>query len=403
MAASARAKVKGAALVVAAFCSACMGHSAVGGAGQGEDVPRSPYANWSNGPSSDPDYFPIGVWVQDPKNAVRYRAAGINLYVSFWQGPTEAQLAELSTAGMRVICRQNEVGLAHLDDPVIAGWMHGDEPDNAQRQADGSWAGPVPTEIIVANYQRIHANDPTRPVWLNLGQGVANDEWVGRAADYADYPDYIKGTDIASFDVYPVAGIRKQDGERYLWYVAKGVDRLRAWADYAKPVWNVIETTRIKSERGPTPAQVEAEIWMSLIHGSRGIVYFAHEWEPEFREARLLEDEEMLVAVTRVNEQITELAPVLNSADTVAVTATSSVAEVPIDALAKRHGGDLYVFAVPMRLGETQGSFEVADLAGRFEAEAIGEGRVIEVVNGRFSDAFDIYQVHRYRVRGAFH
>jgi hypothetical protein len=142
---------------------------------------------------------------------------------------------------------------------------------------------------------------------------------------------------------------------------------------------------------------------MSLIHGSRGIVYFAHEWEPEFREARLLEDEEMLVAVTRVNEQITELAPVLNSADTVAVTATSSVAEVPIDALAKRHGGDLYVFAVPMRLGETQGSFEVADLAGRFEAEAIGEGRVIEVINGRFSDAFDIYQVHRYRVRGAFH
>ena len=93
---------------------------------------------------------------------------------------------------------------------------------------------------------------------------------------------------------------------------------------------------------------------MSLIHGSRGIVYFAHEWEPEFREARLLEDEEMLVAVTPVNEQITELAPVLNSAHTVAVTATSSVAELPIDALAKRHGGDLYVFAVPMRLGETQ-------------------------------------------------
>jgi len=111
----------------------------------------------------------------------------------------------------------------------------------------------------------------------------------------------------------------------------------------------------------------------------------------------------MPVAVTRINEQIAELAPVLNSADTVAVTATSSVAEVPIDALAKRHGGDLYVFAVPMRLGETQVSFEVADLAGRFEAEAIGEGRVIEVVNGRFSDAFDIYQVHRYRVRGAFH
>ena len=74
MAASARAKVKGAAL-----CSACIGHSAVGGAGQDEDVPRSPYANWSNGPSSDPDYFPIGVWVQDPKNAVGYRVVGMRV------------------------------------------------------------------------------------------------------------------------------------------------------------------------------------------------------------------------------------------------------------------------------------------------------------------------------------
>ena len=74
MAASARAKVKGAAL-----CSACIDHSPVGGAGQHEDVPSSPYANWSNGPSSDPDYFPIGVWFQDPKNAVGYRAVGMRV------------------------------------------------------------------------------------------------------------------------------------------------------------------------------------------------------------------------------------------------------------------------------------------------------------------------------------
>ncbi len=63
-------------------------------------------------------------------------------------------------------------------------------------------------------------------------------------------------TDIVSYDVYPVAGIRKSDGERYLWYVAKGVDSLRHWATDGQPVWNVIGTTRINAERGPTPAQV---------------------------------------------------------------------------------------------------------------------------------------------------
>ncbi|MEE3258169.1 MAG: hypothetical protein VX293_03075 [Candidatus Latescibacterota bacterium] len=249
----------------------------------------------------------------------------------------------------------------------------------------------MPTEEIIADYQRIRAEDPTRPVWLNLGQGVANDEWVGRAAKYEDYPEYVKGADIASFDVYPVSGIRKEDGERYLWYVAKGVDRLQEWSGYAKPVWNVIETTRINSPQGPTPAQVEAEVWMALIHGSRGIVYFAHEWEPEFREARLLEDAEMLAAITRINAQIGALAPVLNSAETVEVTVAAAVEEVPIDALARRYGADLYLFAVPMRLGATEGAFEIAGLVGHLEAEVLGEDRVVEVVDGRLVDAFEIY------------
>ena len=102
---------------------------------------------------------------------------------------------------------------------------------------------------------------------------MANDERVGRAAAYEDYPDYIKGADIASFDVYPVVGIRKPDGENYLWYVARGVDRRREWADDAKPVWNVIETTRINNpDKKATPHQVRAEVWMSLVHGSLGIV-----------------------------------------------------------------------------------------------------------------------------------
>ena len=367
-----------------------------------EPMHEGPYAQWTNGPSTDPDFFPIGVWVQDPRNASRYQEAGINLYVGLWKGPTEEQLAGLKEAGMRVICAQNEVGLKHRDDPLIMAWMHGDEPDNAQRQADGSWGGPVPLEKIVGDYERIKANDPTRPVWLNLGQGVANDEWLGRAAPYEDYPKYIEGTDIVSFDVYPVVGIRKPDGEKYLWYVARGVDRLREWSNFAKPVWNVIETTRINNpNKKATPQQVEAEVWMSLIHGSQGILYFAHEWEPKFVEAGLLEDVEMLAAVTAINAQIRELAPVLNSPTVESgVQVRSSVEEIPIDALVKRHGRDTYLFAVPMRLGEVRGSFAVNGIEGRVEAEVIGEGRVIEVVDGRFEDDFDVYEVHRYRIPG---
>lgn len=42
----------------------------------------SPYARWQHGPPADPAYFPIAVWLQDPRNAARYKQAGINLYVA---------------------------------------------------------------------------------------------------------------------------------------------------------------------------------------------------------------------------------------------------------------------------------------------------------------------------------
>ena len=301
-----------------------------------EDSIASPYSQWRNGPPTDPSFFPIGVWLQDPRNAERYQRIGINTYVGLWQGPTPDQLTSLDTAGMKVICAQNEVGLAHLDDPTIIAWMHGDEPDNA------------------------------------------------------------------SFDVYPVVGIRKPDSEEYLWYVARGVDRLLEWADYAKPVWNVIETTRINNpDKKATPHQVRAEVWMSLIHGSLGIVYFAHEWEPKFVEAGLLADAEMSAAVAAVNHQILALAPVLNSPDVAdAVEVSSSASHVPVDALVKHYRGDTYIFAVGMRLGAAKATFLVGGLYGETRLEVIDEGREIAVVDGEFIDDFAPYEVHLYRIAG---
>src|SRR5262249_50504638 len=151
-----------------------------------------------------------------PKRAPEFEKAGINLYVGLWEGPTEEQIAALKAAHMRVICDQNSVGLKHRDDPTIAAWMHGDEPDNAQPLPGGGGYGPpIPAKQIIADYQRMKSADPTRPVMLNLGQGVANDEWKGRGPHHEDYHEYCKGADIVSFDVYPVVGIEKPDGENY--------------------------------------------------------------------------------------------------------------------------------------------------------------------------------------------
>src|SRR2546422_571801 len=81
--------------------------------------------------------------------------------------------------------------------------------DNAQPKPGGGYGDPIPPSKIIADYERIKAADPTRPVLLNLGQGVANDEWRGRGPHPQDYREYVKGGDIISFDVYPVVGIDK--------------------------------------------------------------------------------------------------------------------------------------------------------------------------------------------------
>ena len=366
-----------------------------------------PPSKWSHGPPSGAADFPIGVWLQSASNAAKYRAAGFNLYVGLWKGPTEEQLAALKAAHMPVLCEQNAVGLAHLADPTIIGWMHQDEPDNAQPITDpvtgkASGYGPcVPPARIVADYARLRAADPTRPIFLNLGEGVANDQWVGRGsgASLADYPRYIKGTDIASFDVYPVAGLGKPDGENYLWYVAKGVTRLTGWAAGRQTVWNYIECTHIGSDRQPTSSQVRSEVWMSLIHGSRGLLYFVHEFQPKFNEHALLDDPPMLAAVTGINQQVHTLAPVLNSPTLAqAASVASSSAQIPIDLMVKRQGKATYLFAVGMRNGAASGAFTVRGLPKTARAEVIGEARTITVKGGKFSDAFGPYAVHLYRI-----
>lgn len=353
---------------------------------------------------SDPSFFPLAVWLQNPSRAPKYQELGINLYVGLWRGPTEDQLAELKKHGMHVICSQNAVSRKHLDDPIIAGWMHGDEPDNAQSLGKGKGYGPpILPARIVESYQRIKQADPTRPVFLNLGQGAAWDRYRGRGVRTnhpEDYPEYIKGCDIVSFDIYPAVH-EHPDVAGKLWFVADGVSRLRKWSAERQTVWNCIECTHISNPKTKaTPQQVKAEVWMSLIRGSRGLVYFVHQFRPSSIEAGLLADEEMAGQVRAINQQIRELAPVLNSA-TVGDGATveASTPEVPVEAMVKQRDGKIYVFAVGMRDGTTTARFKIPGLTGQTEVQVLGEGRSLKIQDVGFSDTFRPWEVHLYQIR----
>lgn len=361
----------------------------------------TPYRKWANGPSANPSYFPIAVWLQDPALAKQYKKAGFNTYVGLWKGPTEAQLNLLREAEMKVICEQNEVGRKHLNDPVIIGWMHGDEPDNAQPLKKGKGYGPPVSPSQIAHlYRKMKTIDPTRPVLLNLGQGVAWDKWFGRGSRTGhpeDYPQYMKGGDIISFDIYPVVHPDPQIAGK-LWYVAKGVKRLVKWSHRKKIIWNCLECTHIGNpDKKATPQQVKAEAWMAIINGSRGLIYFVHQFQPEFNAAALLDDPEMLKAVTLLNKQITKLAPVLNSPTLSREVQIQSA--IPIATLLKKYRDTIYLFAAGMRDSMTTASFALPGLKGQKKVVVMDENRSIIMNNGVFKDVFNPWEIHIYQIK----
>lgn len=353
-------------------------------------------AEFSNGIPKDESFFPLAVWVQSPKNAERFKAAGVNAYVGLWKGPTEEQLAELKRAGMKLICAQNSVGLAHKDDPMIIGWLQHDEPDNAQSLGESKgWGPPVEPAKVIERYEAMRKADPTRPIILNLGQGVAWDNWIGRGVRRnhpEDYVDYVKGGDIVSFDIYP-ATHDHPEVEGKLEFVGRGVKRLREWAGPQRVVWNCVEAKTGDGDKRVTPAQLRAEVWMSLIHGSKGIIYFVHQFKPVFREASVLEDSELLKGFTEVNRQVTELAPVLNAKDLPLKVSSPDVA-----AMGKRRGSDAYVFAVGMSDKNAEATFEIPELAQGFSVEVLGEGRKLTAKGRGFTDKFAGYEARTYRI-----
>ncbi len=373
---------------------------------------KNPYAGWPRGipTATDPTFFPIAVWLQGSWHATEMGQLGINIYVGNNAGTdalAKSDLAALKAQGIYAIVGQDSVGLANIDDPTIVGWWASpDEPDNAQDKADGTCCGPpVAPATMVAEYQAAQAADPTRPIYVGLGQGVAYDGWEGRGSNAPAESGYMPAGDIVDFDIYPYNNCDGDTNEMatcgQFWLNAAGIDRIHQWSARGQAAWTDIETTTIAQggTHGPTPQQTRSEVWLSLIHGANGIAYFVDSWNPSFREDGIFADAAMVTAVTALNEQIEMLAPQLNSADIPdLVTVTSSNSAAPIDAMVKAEGQTLFVFAAIARAGTATGSFAIAGMTGGATATVVGENRTLKVSAGAFSDAFAANDVHIYQI-----
>jgi hypothetical protein len=359
------------------------------------------WTGFSHGPPTDPAFFPIAVFWQSSSNAAAYRQIGINTDVTY-NGATE--VTALDQAGMYVVADQTVVDPASVAaTPHLVGWAQQDEPDNAQACLAGYCACIDPT-TIQSKYAAFRSADSGRPVYLNTGQGTAWHDYYGRGSQCAGrvdmYAAYADGADLLDFDIYP-ANSTDSAVHGNLYYVAAGVDTLRDAGHMQKPVWAWIESTDIEGTGNlPTGAQIHNEVWGALVHEARGFGYFCHVFKPAFDEAGLLHTPSTMTAIAAINAEVTALAPVLNTQSVANWgSVTSSTTTTPVDVMVKRAPDATYVFAVAMRSDATTATFALDRMPpSSTSVEVIGESRTIALDQGGFSDAFDGYGVHLYKI-----
>ena len=370
----------------------------------GEDY----YGKFANGLPSDPSYFPIGVWFEsviDQRDVSLDKDVGLNLYVVL---TGNSNLSLVQRNGMHAILQQSDwrTNPTAIDSSAVVGWELFDEIDMQQGPGKG-YAALNDILAKLPNDHRMHYN--------NFGKGVMFWETDADAGRFVTDFAQVVSNDIYWFTDSNVPGSseggRLLNGGRPLTPAQTRraanygytVDRMRFLAKGRKPVWNFVEVgwpstlTAAQGGQAIQPAEVRAAVWHSIIAGARGIIYFNHSFGGPNQSQHCLRESAyapVRAAVKSTNQQIAQLAPVLNAPfDDGFVTVNSSVR-----AMAKYYGGEHYVFAGSRENIASTGTFTLVGTTNG-KAVVIGENRTILISNGQFSDTFaDGNAIHIYRI-----
>lgn len=237
------------------------------------------------------------------------------------------------------------------DHPALIAWYVYDEPQ-------------IITSEIRDKYDITKKLDPTRPVYINYCRNYSKD---------------MPG-DIASFDYYPIPSASPA-------CVIGNVDTMeRCGRETGKPSWIWLQTHGYAYfyYREPSGPEEECMTYLSLIHGARGIKYFAQ--KPH--SAELWDELKQLALEVRI------LAPVLYSLEEVSDVKADKQS---IHLTTKRYKGKLYIITVNDCPEPVKASFSIANVKAA-GAEVLFEDRKVTVKNGRFTDHYLGYQRHVYRI-----
>src|ERR1035437_9847521 len=249
-------------------------------------------------------FFPIMSWDQAKKSYAMLNEIGINTFC----GNADPLAAKESGCYAITDFKAGQVENGH-----VLAWIFPDEPDMAAGK--GAKAKPrMSAEKVVAECNKIHSSTPKRLIFMTF-----TGDFRKKSSTYPPevwekiYPEFIKGADVLGFDIYPIYG---SGDAGHLNLVGSGVADLTQLAG-TRPVYTWIETSKgsqwMTYEKQPDvlPMHTRNEMWQAIINGATAIGYFTHVWKPEFKEYG--PTPEMTKELTRINAQITRLAPVILS------------------------------------------------------------------------------------------
>jgi hypothetical protein len=258
----------------------------------------------------------------------------------------------------------------------LLGWTFPDEPEN------NGW---TPSSLKRAHpYARGTADGLVS--FVTTSGGFFRPPYRDSKVTLSAFGQFARLADVAGFDLYPLGHCQHDLGAVY--------DAQRAFIRLAggMPTFQWIETGPIRPTYcggfTMTPAELNAEVWLAIIGGARGIGFFTHTWSP---------DHKAFDVSPTLQQTIKKISGVLASVHPglVGLTTLSSANSSSVKVVARAGTDTDYVFAVNTQRLPIKVEIQVPRLHDG-PLQVLGENRSLPVQHNRLVDNFQPLSVHVY-------
>ncbi|MBR2838654.1 MAG: hypothetical protein IKE55_07725 [Kiritimatiellae bacterium] len=266
----------------------------------------------------------------------------------------------------------------------------------------------VSPELLRDRDENVYAADGTR---------------ISVQADYVEsyratdrYQRFADGSDVLLAEIYPVHG--DDNDTNCVAEVIRDMKRIRLdneryGANRTHAVWPIIQNFVGWKlwKRFPTPEEMYAMSFASLIHGAKGITWYtyagARDPDPSkgVYDAGIACDATAWASATNCSRRIALLAPVFLErggsavdAKVVSGPAKDGYGNASVSYLVRRHAGWTYVFAVNSAKAEVRARLAIPGVSSA-AGGVLWEKRSVRVKGGTLEETFAPFAVHVYRFR----